>query len=232
MKYLFLSISILLLSSSLFAQEAEREHLWHPAPIAQGKFQSSAGLLMVMIPRQITEEEIRSIPMADYQCRYGLPANFSLFGRVSSNYLTNSVGIMPQWAYTFNRLSVGLGYGLSYWFGHVSMDGFNVTASSWLNSPNVFLGLNFIDWMLTVWFDTQIIATRSTKTEGVEVGTDKNSVASYGIGVAIEQPFFGRTSSIMSFKANYAKALYHAWLAFSTFNNYLLYPELTFSLLF
>jgi hypothetical protein len=231
MKYLFLGIS-LLLTSSAFAQEAEREYILHPDPIPEGKFQSGLGLLMVVLPRQIVEEQIRSVPMLDYQCRYGLPENFSLLGRVSSNYLTNSVSIMPQWAHEFNRLSVGVGFGLAYWFGFVNMDGFNVTASSWLNSPNVFFGVDFVDWLLTVWFDTQIIATRSTKTEGVEVGTDKNSVASYGIGLAIEQPFFGRTSSVISFKANFAKALYHAWLAFSTFNNYLLYPELTFSLLF
>ena len=231
MKYLFLGIS-LFLTSFVFAQEAEREYIIHPAPITQGKFQSGLGIQMVVLPRQIVEEEIRSIPMLDYQCRYGLPENFSLVGRASSNYLTTSVSIMPQWGHRFNRFSVGLGYGLSYWFGFVNMDGFNVTANSWLNNPNIFFGIDFVDWLLTVWLDAQIIATRSTKTEGIEVGTDKNSVASYGIGVAIEQPFFGRTSSVISFKANFAKALYHAWLAFSTFNNNILYPELTFSLLF
>lgn len=220
-----------LFSLSAAAQEA-REFILNPSPYRQGEFHSAGGLAMVVLPRTVVEEEIRTIPMLDYQCRYGLPAGFSVSGRVSSNYLTNFIALTPHWGYKFDRVSVGLGYGVSYWYGFVNMTGFDISAQSWLNAPNLMLGYDFIDWMLTVWFDTQIIASRSTKTDGAEVASGRNTLASYGIGVAIEQPFFGRTYSLLSFKVNYAKALYQAWLAFSTFNKYLVYPELSFALLF
>lgn len=231
MKYLLSGI-ILLLSSLASGQDTLREYISHPDPYRSGEFHAAAGVSMTAVPRVIVEEEVRSIPVLDFHCRYGLPAGFSIAGRVSTNVITNFAMVTPGWSFEFDRLSLGVGYGLAYWYGFATFDGFDVTARSWLHFPNASLGIDFEDWMLTIRGDLQVVASRTTETDGTEVSTDQNRVTGYGVGLSIEQPFFGRTHSLISFKLNYSKAMYQAWLAFSTFNDYLVYPEFSFALLF
>lgn len=224
-------LTLLLLPTFMWAQE-RFEYIHHPDPYQNGEFHSAAGIALSALPRTIVEEEIRTIPLIDFQCRYGLPANFSLYGRVNTNVLTNFVKVAPQWSVKGGRLSLGVGYGLAFWYGMANFDGFDVTASSWMNFPTVSLGVDFEDWLVTFSGDMQIVTTRSTKVEEQVVGTDKNYVSGYGIGISIEQPFYNNTHSLVSFKLNYTQAVYQAWLAFSTFRQYFVFPEFSFSLLF
>ena len=224
-------IFLLLLPTFTSAQE-RFEYIHHPDPYQIGEFHSAAGIALSALPRTVVEEEIRTIPLIDFQCRYGLPANFSLYGRANTNVLTNFIKVAPQWSVKGGRFSLGLGYGLAFWYGIANFDGFDVSASSWMNFPTASLGVDFDDWLVTFSGDIQIVTTRSTKVEEVVVGTDNNYVSGYGIAVSIEQPFYRDTHSLVSFKLNYTQAVYQAWLAFSTFRQYFVYPEFSFSLLF
>jgi hypothetical protein len=232
MRSSLLAVFLTTLLPILVSAQERLEYIIHPDPYPNEEFHSAAGLAMSALPRTVVEEEVRTIPMLDFQCRYGLPANFSLYGRASSNVLTNYAKVAPQWSFQEGRFSLGVNYGLAFWYGIANFDGFDVTASSWLNIPTVSLGVDFDDWLLTFSGDMQIVTSVTTKIEQEVVGTNKNYVAGYGIGVTIEQPFYQNTHSLVSVKLNYSQAIYQAWLAFSTFKQYFFYSEFSFSLLF
>lgn len=223
---------ILLLSASDSSAQGTLEFIRHPEPYKNGEYHSALGVYMLALPRTIVEEEIRTIPLIDYQCRYGLPENFSVHGRVNTNVLTNFASVTPQWSYHTGRVSVGISYGLGFWYGFATLDGFDATATSWMNFPALSVGVSFDDWLMSVSGDLQIVTTRTSKVGDAIVGTDKNYVSGYGVGLSIEQPFFGNTHSLVNIKLNYTQAVYQAWLAFSTFRQYFVYPEFSFALLF
>ena len=211
---------------------SDKEFLQYPRAFERWHFQNVVGFNLTVLPRAIVEEEIRQFPLLSYEARIGLPWNFSATGKIGSNVITNLGSISTQWSYSFGRFACAVGDEVAFWYGFSEIDGFDLTAQGWLNFPHVTVGFAFDDFMLSVRAETQIITFQSTVAGETEVKSNKNAFSGFALGFVIEQPFWKNQHVKLGLKINYSKQMYQSWLAFSTFQDYLFYPEFSFGFIF
>ena len=228
-----LSITTLLLGVACGAQgqDTTDPFVVYPAPLARFEYRGAIGIDLTVLPRLVVEEEVRQNPMIDYRARFGLPWNFSLHGYLGTNVLTTIGALGAGWNLQAGPSSCGVGAELAYWYGFATFEGFDVTASSWLLRPSASVGVEFERVRLSARGALQIVTARTTQSDGLDVSSQKNQLTGFSLGFVVEQPFFGSTHAAMGMTIHRSRAMYQAWLAFTAFNEYLLYPEVTFAII-
>lgn len=207
-------------------------HLFHPEPIEPGSIVGTAGVSVTFLPRSLVEAEIREAPLLDLRIRYGLPNQFSLEGGIRSNVFTNFIDLRGRYAFNLDPVFIGPSLRIGWWYGFAPFDGFDIRAASWLNYPGIDFGLKYDSIRFGATIEAQIITSLTIRTDGITTEETQNEVGGYALHLFLEQPFWGKTSTAIGLRVNYSKSIYQAWLAFSSFDEYLFYPEFTFGILF
>ncbi|MBK9247877.1 MAG: hypothetical protein IPM69_07150 [Ignavibacteria bacterium] len=220
------------LFSSAQDNDSGRVYVLFPQEAVPYSFSGSIGATTTFVPRPIAEEEIRQIPILDANFRYNLPVNFALTGRLGSNYITNLASIGAMWSISYRRFSLSFGDYSTLWYGFATMENsFDVSAIGWLNTPHVSFGIAFDEVLISVRGELLYITSRSTRVGDIEIASEKNVVAGGSFGIYTEQPFFRNTHLLLGLKINNLSNAYQSWLAFSTFNDRLTYPEFMIGIL-
>ena len=206
-------------------------YIMHPRWDSSHSFKAAIGASVTFVPRPIAEEEIRQIPMLDLLLRYNLISGFSLNSHLGSNYITNLASLGAEWTTSLGAFSIGVGDDYSVWYGMAVMDGFDVHATGFLNAPHLALGMKTDEFALTLRAEMLFLTSRSTRVGDLEIASDKNQRLGVSLGIIVEQPFVHNTHLLLALKLNNLKNAYQSWLAFSTFNDSLLYPELSVGVL-
>ena len=210
----------------------QADHLYHPEPIEPGSIVSTAGVSITFLPRTLVETEFRQAPLLDLRVRYGLPVQFSLEGGVRTNFFTNFIDLRGRYAFNLDPVYIGPSLRIGWWYGFAPFEGFDIQAESWMNFPGIDFGLTVDSVRFSATVEAQIISSLTIKTDGITTEQTRNEVGGYSLHLVLEQLFWGETSTAVGLRVNYSKSLYQAWLAFSTFDTYLFYPEFTFGILF
>jgi hypothetical protein len=198
-----------------------------PAPLRLWEWRKSIGLSLSTLPKEIVEEELNQSPALDLRSRLGLPWGFSVDARILVQVLTNHIEIGGSWSHAFGRFAFSIGDDAAWWFGFLTIDGFNNTANGWLNYPHVTLGYDFGRFRLAVRADMLLVLSyRSYAGENI-LSSDKNGFGGFSGSISIEQPFWKETHVTLGFKASYLRYFYQSWFTYETFNRYLFIPELS-----
>jgi|GEM_PF-6873609 len=208
-------------------------HFFFPRPLEVWDRQWLLGVTLTIIPREVAEEELRQAPMLDGRLEFGLPLNFHLRGRLATNVLTTYGSIGLGWNIRIGRrLGLGLDMEAAYWYGFAKFEGFDITAQGALTVPTLSLGFALNEVLLSLQADAQIAVWRRTESNGIDVTQEGNALTAYGLGISVEQPLVGQRHIALGIGMRRARQTYQAWIAFSTFNEFLLYPEFSLHLLF
>ena len=207
------------------SQTDENDNIIYPRPFSSWELKSSIGATVTFVPRPIAEEEIRQIPSIDIRARMGLVKSFSIIAGCSSNYITNSASLGLQLNTEVLGTAVGIGDKQSVWYGIATLDGFDIDALGWFNSPFVKFGIDAGKFRATIGAEVLLLTYRTTRAGEVEISTDANRILGGAVSITIEQKFVKNTSLILELKINSLTNAYQSWLAFSTFGDRLLYPE-------
>ena len=211
---------------------AQTPYLYHPEPIEPGSMVTALGASITFLPRILVEGEFRQAPLLDIRARYGLPVQFSLEGGVRTNVFTNFVDLRARYALKMDPLFIGPSLRLGWWYGFAPFDGFDIRATGWLYYPGIDFGLRYDSVRFAGTLEAQVITSLDIETDGIATEQTRNKVAGYSLHLTLEQPFWGETSTVFGLRISYSKSLYQAWLAFSSFDEYLFYPEFTFGVHF
>lgn len=227
------SLLLLFVATALSAQEYDSASVYvmFPRNAEPYHFTGVIGSTITFVPRPIAEEEIRQVPIIDATIRYNLPYNFAVTAHLGTNYITNLTSLGAQWNANYGRLAVAVGDYSSVWYGFAVMDGFNVDAIGWLNTPHLSFGIAFDEMLVTLRGELLFVTSRSTRAGDIEVASDRNIRAGGSLALYVEQPFFRNTHVLLGLKLNNLSNAYQSWLAFSTFNDPLLYPEFSIGIL-
>jgi len=216
-----------MLSGSGFAQSPN--YFLYADRLRPGGFKQSVGLGLADLPEDQVEESSDFIrgPIFNYQVRYGLPEDFNIYGAVYSNLVTWHFSLGPRWHYQLNRMAIGIGYDIAYWFGALNEFGYDSKINGWFNYPNITLGYAFTKFSITVKAEIILQTSLSTKSEDVEFSSDYNTFNGTIVGIYIEQPLWKDQIVLIGLKMYYTKFYYPIWAAFPTFNRYFYIPEIT-----
>ncbi len=207
------------------SQESGSPFIYYPSTLPAKTWQLALGATFTTPPKELTEEVQVRAPAIDFHALYGLPSHFYLDGRVISQLLQNHISVGGRWTRSMGDFSVGAGYDVAYWFGFLTIGGFDSKANGWINYPSVTIGYNTGDVRLL--FKTEAILNlfyRSYVGEN-EVESDANTFSGMSFMLAMEQPFWKDTHVTFGFRVTYTKFNWIMWSLYTTFDRYLYYPE-------
>ena len=224
------AVALLLMVNTASAQEpsARPPGIASPAPLRLWQWERSIGLSLSTLPRVIVEEELNQSPALDLRSRLGLPWGFSADARLLIQVLTNHLEFGGSWSFAIGRFAVSLGDNSAWWFGFLTIDGFDNSANGWLNYPNISLGYDFGRFRVVLRAEMLLVLSFRSYAGDYLLSSDKNGFGGFSSSVTIEQPFWKNTHVLIGFKASYLKYFYQSWFTYETFNRYLFIPELSF----
>ncbi len=223
-------LGLLLLGSTLSAQTP---FLYSPEPVESNSLHFSAGLSLTILPQILVDGEGRLVPTLTARGRYGVSGGLSVEAGLRTNVLTTYVDLQGRYALDVDPLYFGGSLRTALWYGFAPIDGFNITALGWHISPAVEAGFTSGELRLSALLEIQALSFLTIDTRGVV--SELSSIddpRSYSLTLQAEQPFWNRQSLALGLTMHYTASNYQAWLAFSTFEERLIYPEFFCSLLF
>ncbi len=213
------------------AQAHVNDYIMHPKYDPAVTWMGLLGASVTFVPRPIAEEEIRQIPFVDARLRVNVWNGVSLGFHAASNYLTYTGSVSGQWSTRVGPFDLAIGDEELIWYGRATMDEFDVDAIGYVNVPHFSVGLSSSEFLLSLRAEMLFLTYRTTRVGDVEIASDKNQRLGASVAVYVEQPYANKTHLLLGLKLNSLKNAYQSWLAFSTFNDPLLYPELSIGLI-
>lgn len=199
----------------------------YPVPLAFGEWRVSIGVSLSTLPNDIVEEEMNQSPAADLHSRFGLPWGFSINGSALVQVLQNHFTVGTQWSHSFGRFAFAIGDDIGWWFGFLTVEGFDNQADGWLNYPSVSIGYDFGKFRVTGRAEASLVMSYRSFAGDNKVSTDKNSFNGLSFGLVIEQPFWKNAHVALGLKMSYLRFFYQSWFVFETFRRYLFIPEIS-----
>lgn len=226
-------IFLIFLAGRLYAADSLNPDVtyFYPKAYKTWNYNFIAGLSLTKLPMAVVEEEINTSPMPSVGMRLGMPANFSLFADFGSNYISNFGSLGLQWSFLNKRISAGVGVRFTGWWGHLDMEAFRIKSSGLIGAPYAVAGFDLGDFTLTGEFSIENNYIYTTS-DDVYLGEWYHPFSNYAFKFGLEQPMWNNNYVLLGIKFNYAKFYYQSWLSFTTFNEYLMYPEFYFSFIF
>ena len=229
----FLLISAFCLSAA--AQDipvGRQKFTYFPYP-PQRKWTTSIGLTATTMPYEITEELHYRIPAVDLHLLRKMGRHLHADFRAGIQGIQNQFTLGPHWATKIShRMSVSVGDDVGFWFAFLNVEGFRTRATGWQNYPNVALGYRFNKRIL-VSFRAEAMMTLGIKTYAgdIPVTTNYRLLSGSSYTLAMEQPFYGKKSLTLGFRAMYTKFFWQTWSAFNNFDRDFFYPQLIVGLI-
>ncbi len=227
-KKLFGLILILLITPEFFAAQDSTgfssKYFFFPGKQNnwEGKFYS--GLSLAQLPTKIVEDVFDQVPTLELKYITGILPNLSLKGELNTNVITNQLVISPDYNFSINKFSFAVGNDLTFWYGFFKSDGFDVSVVGWGYSPFITAGFNADDFFLSMKIAADVRA-QNTFMKSLRYKDSSPKFVGFTMTIAIEQPLWGNNYMALGFRAYYTKFFYKSWLSFSTFDQYLYYPE-------
>lgn len=187
-------------------------------------FHFSVGMSMSELPQKIVEDVFDQIPMLDVKSRFQLPYNIGITADFNTNVFTNLLRFGPNYSFTSDKFSAGLGSDFLVWYGFYNSSDFDISVFGWGYSPYILAGYDFEDFYITIRADIKIKA-QNTYMRKVEYTKNSPKYSGVSLSAAVEQPLWGNNYFVIGFSGHYTKFFYKSWISFSTFDEYLFYPE-------
>jgi hypothetical protein len=222
-------LAFLLGHMSLKAQDVPIENqkrILFPYPMDR-KWSSSIGFTVTTMPYEITEEVHFRVPAVDVHILRRLKNKWYLDGHLSLQGLQNLVSLGPRVAIPVSdRFSIGVGNDLGLWFGFINVQGVKTKGIGWQNYPNLSLGYRFNKRiLLTLKGESIMNLDINTHAGDVKVTTDYRLFSGSAYTVALEQPFYGKKSLTLAFRAIYTNFYWQTWTLFEPYDRNLFFPQ-------
>lgn len=218
-----------------YAQEvplARQKFILFPHPMNH-KWTTSIGVTATTMPYEVTEELHYRIPAGDLRVLRKLSDKLNIEGQVNFQVLQNLVTMGPKWTTELTkRTCLGVGNDVGFWFGFLNIEGFKTKGMGWQNFPYVSLGYRFNKQILLT-FKADAIMTLQIKTwaDNMQVTTNHRLFSGSSTTIALEQPFYGKKSLTLGFRAIYTNFFWQTWTAFENFDREFFYPQLVVGLI-
>ena len=226
---LLLIVTLAGLVPALHAQDSvlmQKKFIYFPYPM-QRKWNVSVGLTTTTMPKEITEEFRYRVPALDINVVRRLGRRTSLHARVNAQLLQNLVMLGAQWAKPVNsKYSFGAGVDGGFWFGFVNTAGIKTRGTGWQLYPHMSFGYRFNKpILLTVRAEGLINFGVSTFAGETQVASQYPFLSGSAFTVLLEQPFYGRKSLTLGFRAAYTNFFWQTWTLFEGYNRNIFFPQ-------
>ena len=224
---------LILFQSSIHAQDIvpHKPYIFFPGAYQKWEYKISTGISLTRLPNEIIEEEINTLPTLNADFKIGLPLKFILHSSINTNYISNRLSLDIQKNIIDKKFAFAIGVNSSYWFGQLYLDAIKLKAFGFIFNPYITTGFHFDDIYISLKIENQF-AVMKTSSEDVMLGRSTQPNSAYSFHFSIEQPLWNNNWVALGVKFNYAKFNYQAWLTYTAIDEYLFYPEYSFTFIF
>lgn len=201
--------------------------VFFPYPMDRG-WKASIGFTNTTMPYDITEEVHYRIPALDVHILRKLSPNFYTDIRASVQVLQNLISIGPRWTHKFSeRYSMAIGDDIGYWFGNINLEGIKTRGHGFQNVPNLSFGRRFNKKvLLTFRADALLDYGIKTYAATTELMSGHRLFSGSSYAVILEQPFYGKKTLTLGFRALYTNFFWQTWTLFESFDRNIFYPQI------
>lgn len=221
------SLILVVLTSSLSAQEF-KNYFFYPQEFPKKQFAHMVGISLASLPEDFVEEGATMIrgPLFGYHASYGLPANFTVDGNFTTNFITLQLALGSRWRHEFDKKwALSLGFDLSYVYGQLRQFGYDTKITTWMGYPNVTLGYKFSEFAISFKVEGIFIADLKTQQDDIQLTKEFDDLPGFSFALYIEQPLWKDNYITLGMKNNYTSFYYPAWAAFPSFDRLFWIPE-------
>ena len=204
------------------------KYIFFPYPVSNRTWHSSLGLTLTALPQDITEEVQVRIPALDYHVLRGLPKGFYLDGRINFQLVQNHMSVGWRWAHPISeKVSYAIGDDFAFWYGNLTIAGFDTKAHGWMNYPNVSVGYRSDnDLLFTLKGEALINVSSKSTVAGLTVEDQRIKFNGWSATLMLEQPFYGKKNISLGVRAMYTNFFWQTWALYETFDRNIFYPEI------
>ncbi len=219
--------------SGLQAQDtlAEPKHaaIIFPYPMYHEKWRSSIGFTLLTTPEDITEEVQIRVPAIDFRVLRRINDHFIAEGRINAQVLQNQFLAGFRWILPLSgQLFLSAGNDVGYWFGFLTIEGFDSKASGWFTYPNVSLGYRTKkDLLITLRAQSSVNLYYKAFNGKEELSSGKVFYNGETFSIALEQSFYHHHHLSLAFSGIYNYFYWQTWSLFYRVNRKIFYPQVT-----
>lgn len=206
-------------------------NIYYPKENEKFEFNYSFGLGITKIPMEVVEEEFNHFPTFIMDTRLNLKGNFSLKSKFEMNYVTDALDIEIAYSNSIFGTNYSISAKGNTWIGNLDYDVFDVNATGLVVSPIFRIGKEFNRNYYTLEFELQQ-NWMWTRSDNIELGRILNQFNGYSLAFITEQEITKSLRLMYQFRLGVLKYSYHSWIAYSFIDEYLLYPEINFGIIF
>ena len=228
----FAFVLLIIIPASISAQPLSDSirYYYEPLPLRSGQSVMNLGLSLSLLPAPIVEQELPA-PAIDWQFKYGFNSNFSLYSSLSTNIFTNALFGGLQYNNGDEKFSYSAGAAVGMFAGFFDLGGeFDKnSAAAVAIIPSLRFGRRFGLLGVSLSFHASYVLYADTHVGSLEDKGLRSRFNDIYVTLALEQPFFGRTSISTGLSVTYSRTPYQIWMLYNVFDQYLVIPEFFFS---
>ncbi len=200
----------------------------YPSVMTPYDWQFSLGMGFSSMPSDIVlESSTIRWPIIKFAAQIGLPANFVLDARLSTQLVTNHLEFGVRWVYEFSEnFHAHAELSLAYFFGQLKISGFDTNINGWFSYPSLGIGYDFGEMTLSAIGAISYINSLSSTSGDLETIFNISRLNGFYYRIALEQPFYKNTSIGLAFQMSYLRFYYPEWPLFPAIDRYFWIPEL------
>jgi len=219
--------------SALQAQDSlpESKHaaIVFPYPMYREKWRTSIGFSLLTTPEDITEEVHIRVPAIDFRVLRRLSNHLIAAGRINTQILQSQLLLGLYWTQPLsNKLFFSAGNNIGYWFGFLTVEGFNSRARGWLTYPNISLGYRTKrDLLITLQAQVSVNVAYKAFNGKEELSSGRVFYNGETFTIAIEQPFYHHKHVTLALSAINNYFFWQTWSLFYRVDRKIFYPQIT-----
>jgi hypothetical protein len=233
MKKTLVLFYLLSCASIVFSQDTSerKKSIYFPYPTEN--WRSSIGFTFTTFPYDITEEEHFRAPAITYHFIKRVNKNIYVDGLLTTQILQSMAQLGPRLGFKLSkRTAISIGDDASFWFGKINLSGFNTRGYGWQNYPNASIGFRFPkNVRVTIKAEQILTLNVNTRTGDIPVTSKFKTNSGSAYTLVFEQPFYGKKSLSLGFRAIYSSFFWQTWSFFSTFDRNIFYPQVIVGLI-
>jgi hypothetical protein len=225
---LFLLVFILPPGVTAYGQDSSADKVVvFPSPMKTVKWRSSIGFSFLTTPEAIAEEARLRVPAGELIVLRKISDHFNLEGQLTFQVLQNHISLGARWTQQLtDKIYLGIGDNLGYWFGFLPVNGFDSKAHGWVDYFYASLGYRL---KKDVWLSFKAessfnIFFKAANGHNV-ISQDKNFYNGEAFTFSIEQPFFHKKHISLSISGIYNNFYWQTWSLFYLVDRKVFYPQ-------
>lgn len=209
-------------------QTAVTGPMMYPAALESGDTKFAVEMALTKMPESVVEEsDTYRWPSWTMDGWVGLPLDFSINGRLTTQFINWHLQVGPKWRLAIlDPLTFHFGYDVGVFVGGLGSGAFDNGNVSSFVYPNMTIGWRSSTLAVSLKVELNYCLSKVDRAGTIIVRTSKNFPNGMTVGLFLEQPFWDNSNFELGMRGSVLKFAYQNWLLFPTIDRWYFIPEL------